>query len=250
MTTRREHASREGLTAQLIDSFKDMLSRGVLQWGTKLPPERELAQKFGVSRVSLRHALKALELFGLISQRVGDGTYLTSDPSKVLEPSLEFLFLVDEISPMDVVDTRLIFEPELAAAAARNARAENLEEIGQILTKMSSSKSNSERNELDLAFHEAIFRASGNKLTTRIVSILHRSMLDNMSVTSRMVDPEHTISFHQPIYKAIQARDEAAARKFMHRHLVDGRRLLENARGRKSQDRTADLPIPTLKRRS
>ena len=239
----------EGLTGQLIESFKDLLSRGVLQWGTKLPPERELAQKFGVSRVSLRHALKALELFGIITQRVGDGTYLSPDPSKVLEPALDFLLLVDDISPLDVVDTRLMVEPELAASAARNARAENVDEIGSILDSMRKEREEEKLIALDLAFHNAIFKASGNRLAAGIFSILHRSMHNCIGVTSKLVDWEHTISFHEPIYIAIRERNEEAARQAMRMHLSDSRQLLLSSTSRRSASDVSAFPKLSKRRR-
>lgn len=239
----------EGLTGQLIESFKDLLGRRVLQWGTKLPPERELAQKFGVSRVSLRHALKALELFGIITQRVGDGTYLNPDPSKVLEPALDFLLLVDDIGPLDVVDTRLMVEPELAACAARNARAENVDEIGSILKNMRKERQNEKLIGLDLAFHNAIFRASGNRLATRIFSILHQSMLTSIGLTSKLVDWEHTIAFHDPIYIAIRERNEEDARQSMRRHLTDSRLLLLKTTLKRSESDVSAFPNLTSGRR-
>lgn len=250
MTTPRPSVSREGLTNQIIASFKDLLGRGILHWGTKLPPEREMALKFGVSRVSLRHALKALELFGVITQRVGDGTYLSPDPSKILGPALDFLLLVDDISPLDVIDTRLIVEPELAAAAARNARAENITQIGSILERMRVTRDEMAMNELDLAFHEAIFHASGNRLTTRIFSILHRSMLDSMEVTSKLVDSKHTIAFHEPIYIAIRDRKEEEARLQMRRHLTDAQQILERAITKKPANDLSAFPSFSLKARN
>lgn len=234
--------TRERLTNQLIESFKDLLGRGVLQWGTKLPPERELARKFGVSRVSLRHALKALELLGIISQRVGDGTYFSPDPSKVLEPALDFLLLVDEISPLDVVDTRLMVEPELAAAAARNARVADVDKIGVILEKMRSERREEELITLDIAFHDAIFRASENRLATRIFSILHRRMFASIGLTSKLVDWKHTIAFHDPIYNAIRDRDEESARKYMRLHLSDAQQLLLAAGVKRTESHISDFP--------
>lgn len=233
----------------MIESFKDLLSRGVLQWGTKLPPERELAQKFGVSRVSLRHALKALELFGIITQRVGDGTYLSPDSSKVLEPALDFLLLVDDISPLDVVDTRLMVEPELAAAAARNARAENVDEIGSILDNMRAEREEEKLIVLDLAFHNAIFKASGNRLSTGIFSILHRSMHNCIGLTSKLVGWEHTISFHEPIYIAIRERNEEAARQAMRLHLGDSRQLLLSGATSRSKSDVSAFPKLSKRRR-
>lgn len=217
---------RDGLTNQLIDSFREMLSRGALHWGTRLPPERELAKQFGVSRVSLRHALKALELLGVITQRVGDGTYLSPDPSRILDSALDFLLLTDEINFLDVIDTRLMVEPELASAAARHATSDSVKELDSVLQAMHSEENEAKQTELDLLFHDAIFRASGNRLARRIFSVLHRSMTDSIAVTSKLVSWEHTISFHEPIYNAIRDRKEDEARNSMRVHLLDARQLL------------------------
>src|SRR5512144_952948 len=110
--------SGQGITTQLIARLKALISEGVLLPGCKLPPERELAPAFGVSRSSLRHALKALEIMGVLTQRVGDGTYLTSSAAGILSEPLEFLVVLDDISLFDLLETRLIVEPELAARAA------------------------------------------------------------------------------------------------------------------------------------
>jgi GntR family transcriptional repressor for pyruvate dehydrogenase complex len=117
---------KDGITNQLIGRLKDLISRGVLVPGAKLPPERELAPAFGVSRSSLRHALKALEIRGVLTQRVGDGTYLTENSDGILRESFELLMLIDGISLADLLETRLIAEPELAARAAERATLDDL----------------------------------------------------------------------------------------------------------------------------
>src|SRR5579863_8836120 len=86
------------LTHTLVAGLKEMISRGALQPGSKLPPERELARQFGVNRASIRQALKALDVMGIVYQRVGDGTYLTQDASATLRVPLDFLILVDGIT--------------------------------------------------------------------------------------------------------------------------------------------------------
>src|SRR5579862_7364754 len=89
--------TKEDLTHLLILRFQQMLSEGVLKPGIKLPPERELAAYFKVARSSLRQALKVLEMMGVITQRIGDGSYLNQDASSVLSVPMEFLFLLDGI---------------------------------------------------------------------------------------------------------------------------------------------------------
>ncbi len=242
MSSSAPPAIREDLTNRLIETFKDLISKGVLKPGMKLPPERDLSQRLGVSRSSLRHALKALELLGVINQRVGDGTYLNPDPSRILGAPLEFLLLVDGITELDVIDTRLIVEPELAARAANKANIQDVDRIGSILENMKRETQEDKLIELDLAFHEAIFRASGNRLATHIFSMIHRSMVASIEVTSKLVDWSHTIAFHEPIYLAIYRRSGADARKHMMEHLNDARELLLSAGGQRVKTGLMDFP--------
>src|SRR4051794_8679636 len=86
------------VTVKLIAVFKQLIAEGSLLPGSRLPPERELAGNFGVSRSSLRQALKVLEIMGVISQRVGDGTYLNSGANAILGEPMHFLILLDGIS--------------------------------------------------------------------------------------------------------------------------------------------------------
>src|SRR5579862_5583297 len=98
---------KEDLTNKLIGTFNHLISLGVLKPGTKLPPERELAPRLAVSRSSLRHALKALENMGILSQRVGDGTYIRESCEEILSRPLELLILLDGISASELLETRL-----------------------------------------------------------------------------------------------------------------------------------------------
>src|SRR5271168_5312805 len=128
-----ESGTERDLTTILIGRLKELISSREVSPGEKLPPERELAERFGVSRPSLRNALKVLEIMGVVSQRVGDGTYLNRDASQVLAVPFEFLFLMDETSMQDLVDIRLIIEPPLAARAAQWADAHEIEMLNRSL---------------------------------------------------------------------------------------------------------------------
>src|SRR5260370_7008000 len=83
------------VTAQLIASIKKLISDGSVVPGSRFPPERELAKEFGVNRASLRQALKVLEIMGVLTQRVGDGTYLSTTAESFLNQPLEFLIFLD-----------------------------------------------------------------------------------------------------------------------------------------------------------
>src|SRR5580698_9261098 len=222
---------QEDLTTVLVGRLKELISSRQVSPGEKLPPERELAERFGVSRPSLRNALKVLEIMGVVSQKVGDGTYLNRDASQVLSVPFEFLFLMDETSMQDLVDIRLIIEPPLAARAAQWADAHEIEMLNQSLLQMEASEGDRVKMiEADLAFHRAIFDASGNRLAGRLFNSLHQIMLDIMVVTSQMSDPDHTLQYHRPIFKAIRYRNSNDAARLMTEHLNDARKLLQIAR--------------------
>src|SRR5215470_2292074 len=134
--TRAAAIGKEDVTGTLIGVFKRLISEGSLAPGHRLPAERELAEMFGVSRSSLRQALKVLEIMGVISQRVGDGTYLNTAAPSILAEPLEFLILLDGISFHELMEARLIVEPELAARAAERASDDDLAEIRRELRAM------------------------------------------------------------------------------------------------------------------
>jgi GntR family transcriptional repressor for pyruvate dehydrogenase complex len=217
---------KDDITNQLLSRFKDMISQGLLVPGVKLPPERELAQRFGVSRSSLRHALKALEIMGVLRQRVGDGTYLTSS-TRILSEPFEFLIRMDGISLLDLADTRLIVEPELAARAAERATSDDLAILRRSLDAPLKPGEERRQIENDLAFHEVIYRASGNVLCQRLFTLIHEALGRSVSLTANVVDWKHTLSFHRPIYAAIEKRLPDEARRAMAAHLTDARRLIE-----------------------
>lgn len=224
-----------------------MLSDGILRPGTKLPAERELAAHFKVARSSLRPALKVLEIMGVIKQKVGDGSYLNRDASSVLAVPMEFLFLLDDTSIEEVTELRFLMEPALAAKAAERANSDDIALLRQSLTDLENSQG--DRVKLlasDLLFHRAIFQASGNRLTGRLFHTIHRAMLNMMMVTSQLVDLEHTVGFHKPIFAAIEQRNAALASKLMKAHLMDATKLLTQMQ-EKEKERTLRNHIATTK---
>ncbi len=228
--------NKEDITHLLILRFQQMLSDGVLVPGTKLPSERDLAVHFGVARSSLRQALKVLEMMGVLTQKVGDGSYLNRDASSVLSIPMEFLLLLDDTSVHELTEMRLMVEPALAAKAAERASTDDIALLRKSIVDLEHS--NNDRVQLvasDLLFHRGVFQASGNRLTERLFHVIHRSMLDMMMVTSQLVDLEHTLQFHKPILRAIERRDPALAQKLMTDHLTDAGNLLRTSREQAQQ---------------
>jgi GntR family transcriptional repressor for pyruvate dehydrogenase complex len=214
------------VTAKLISRIKHLIGSGAISPGSKFPPERELAKEFGVNRASVRQALKVLEIMGILSQRVGDGTYLSDSAESILDEPLDFLVLLDDISHHELFETRLIVEPELAARAAERATSEDMSDLRNAIFAMERSKGTRERLDADLSFHEAIFRASGNRICHLLFKGIHRSLLTSMGHLSDRVSLDQPLMFHRRIYGAIREHKADEARQAMIEHLIDARSLL------------------------
>ena len=240
---------KEDVTVKLITVFKQLIAEGTLEPGGRLPAERELAESFGVSRSSLRQALKVLEIMGVISQRVGDGTYLNKGADAILREPMEFLILLDGISAHELMEARLLVEPELAARAALRASEEDIAEIHKELRAMEAAKEDHARFVAhDLLFHQAVFQAAGNRVTSLMFSVVHKSLDKLINMTSQVVEPEHTLTLHRRIYQAIRKRDQDESRRRMTEHLLDARDLLTRAAEKQSHFQMA-ARIQSLKKK-
>lgn len=222
--------SNTGLTRTLIGVLKSLMSDGSLALGSRLPPERQLAEQFGVHRSSLRQALKALETMGVLTQRVGDGTYLTNDAASILSAPIEFMIIVDGISFNELMEARLIVEPELAARAAERATSNDLTDLRTALDAMKVTRNDrTVRAQHDLTFHETIARASANRVCQRMFTAIHKATMKSILLaTSVDNNYKETIRFHEAIYKAIWRRESEEARRQMTEHLVSAKGLISS----------------------
>jgi GntR family transcriptional regulator, transcriptional repressor for pyruvate dehydrogenase complex len=227
--TRRKIPADTRITAKILERIKRLISTGAVVPGAKFRPERELAKEFGVNRASLRQALKVLEIMGVLTQRVGDGTYLSASAEATLKEPLDFLILLDDLSHHELLETRMIVEPELAARAAQRATAEDLIGLRKAIVSMEHCRTNQERLDADLAFHECIFRASGNRICHLLFRVIHRNLLTSMAQLSTRVPLDRPLLFHKRIYAAIQERNSEEARRQMLDHIADTKALLTSA---------------------
>lgn len=212
------------LTARLLTSFGELLGSGEIRPGDRLPPERELAKRFGASRSSLRPVMKILETVGVISQRVGDGSYLSADASGILSVPLTFLILLDGVTLVELFEARLMIEPELAARAAECASGDDLAAMRRTFPLMASDTANA-----DIAFHDAVCKATRNRICHRMFTAIHQGFKQGMEITSRLANPERALEFHREIYSAIHLRQPEEARRKMTEHLIDAKSVLMRA---------------------
>ena len=236
----KDHVRNEPghLTSSLLSLFKRLIAEGVLSPGDRLPAERELAEMVGVSRSSLRQALKVLEMMGVIDQRVGSGTRLNPADASILEEPLEFLILLQGITFDELMEARLIVEPELAARAATRATEADRQALERAIHRMEAGAEGTDSFvESDLEFHRVVSAASGNRVCSMLFTVVHQSLEALIRFTSARAEPGHTIRFHRRILQAIREGDAEAARQRMREHIEDARQLL--ARGADVQVRTA-----------
>src|SRR5262249_39524312 len=136
--------------------------------------------------------------------RVGDGTYLNPDASAVLAKPMEFLVVMEDISPQEFYEARLIVEPELAYRAAERAKPEHLVQLEKALSGMQRKGiDKTEYARLDLEFHEAIFLASGNRACELIFTMFHRALWSSVMRTFGHIDLNIGIDEHAAIFASI-----------------------------------------------
>jgi GntR family transcriptional repressor for pyruvate dehydrogenase complex len=211
------------LFRRIAEQLAAMIARGDLPPGSRLPAERDLATRLNVSRPSLREALIALELEGLVEVRGGSGVYVRAPASA--PPSAA----ADAPGPFDVLDARALVEPECAALAAlREATARAA--VAEAFARLAASRAAGRADEdADRAFHLTIAEASGNAALARLVAVLWRDQGAPLAIrlTDLAVSPARrrdNLAEHAAIAQAIAAGDATAARAAMRRHLVAVRR--------------------------
>jgi len=215
------------LYRQIADQIASLIRRGEYKPGARLPPERDLAKRLGVSRPSVREALIALEVEGYVEVRIGSGVYV-ADAQQVARRQV----LPPDSGPFELIDARRLIESECAALAARHATAAQLRQMKSALASMSRDR-NKHVVPLDgdHVFHLRIAEASGNSALALVVRTLWAQRtgplflrlehhFDTPALWSAAIDE------HQAVLDAIAARDPAAARAAMRRHLqAAGRRF-------------------------
>lgn len=189
--------------------------------GTRLPPERQLADELGLSRAEIRKLLARLEDEGRLSREVGRGTFVRSPfPEATPDPGT----LEKSTSPREAMEARLVIEPELASLAAINASHQQIERMHTLTKQMRASKTWKSYEQLDGKLHLLIAEAAGNKLLVAVHGIINevrRAVVWRWLDTRPIGPPPDYSSFaeHDAIVDAIEKRDRAGALEAMRRHL-------------------------------
>ncbi len=213
--------------AQIVNQIVDLIRKGEFPNGTRLPPERDLAEQLGVSRASLREALSALQILGLVETRPGQGSFVCAGkvPS-LLQFDTSWLYEEEE-SPFAILQARKTVEPYIAALAAHQRSEESLKRLDEILDSVEADPyDHTIFTEGDRKFHKAIAEATGNPVLVSMMSIVHELMGHKLWLTLMMSSTlatkgrvQEALAEHRKVYEAIKAQDEKAAAARMREHL-------------------------------
>jgi GntR family transcriptional repressor for pyruvate dehydrogenase complex len=228
------------LYEQIVHQIEDSIIKGDLKPGDQLPAERELAQRFGVSRTAVREAVKALREKGLVEAYSGRGTFITDGTTQAVRQSLDLMVKIGQLEgSTQLAEVRSILEPEIAALAAERIQETELATMREAVAVMDRAIEDAQAYiEADLDFHLALAEGAANpiilSLLDSIVALLREQRLRIFSVPG---GPQRGQVHHKRILDAVERRDPQQAREAMREHLSQVR-----------QDSQAPVSAPSSKK--
>jgi DNA-binding FadR family transcriptional regulator len=217
------------VTEEAIDKIRERIVNGSWGPGDRLPKESELAADLGLSRNSLREAVRALSQLRVLEVRQGDGTYVSSlEPDLLLESTgfVSHLLLGD--TAVELYEVRRILEAAAASLAAGRIDAGEKDDLARILQRMRQTQTVEELVEADVAFHAVIAKAAGNAVLASLLASLSTRTMRVRLWHGRAADDalDETREEHRRIYEAIVAGDPELARAAATAHIASGERWL------------------------
>ncbi|MDR7543004.1 MAG: FadR/GntR family transcriptional regulator [Armatimonadota bacterium] len=206
---------------EVAQRIRELIISRALKPGDRLPAERDLAVALGVSRASVRDAIRTLEAAGLVEPRQGDGTLVQQPSTDSLMAPLATALLVRSDLLADLLAVRKMIEPPIARKAAVHATPDEVRQMDAILARQAARVEAGELAvEEDTAFHDAIARASRNQVVLKVAGVLMDLMRESrrraLQIRGR---PQRSLRGHRRILEAIRRRDGEAAYRAMLDHL-------------------------------
>jgi GntR family transcriptional regulator, transcriptional repressor for pyruvate dehydrogenase complex len=220
-----EPVKRSRIYEHIVDQIHALIREGRWAPGDQIPPERELAERFRVSRTSVREALRALEMQGIIESRQGGGTFVRTADTEALVPPLAAAILRGQRELTEVLEVRELIEPGIARLAARRATAEHIAELEQLLERQRDCIAHGRPFvDEDTAFHYTLARAADNHILLRlhnvILDLLRESRQSYLHVPDR---PQMSLRGHEAMLAAVVAHDPEAAYAASLAHITEVR---------------------------
>ena len=233
----------EKLSTSVVRQIEELILRGILRPGARLPSERELADRLGVSRPSLRDAVAQLETSGLLATRAGAGIYVADVLGGAFSPALIDLFSRHDEALFDALSFRRDMEGLASERAARLGSDTDLAVIAALFAKMEQAhkdRATDLEGQLDAQFHMAIIEAGHNVIMLHMMRSMYDLLQGGVFYNRQVMFQQHTsraalLDQHRAINSALQSRDPAAARGAVEAHLdyvlaalTDNQRALRN----------------------
>jgi GntR family transcriptional regulator, transcriptional repressor for pyruvate dehydrogenase complex len=218
-------SERNGTTAEeVVARLREMIHRGDLRSGDRLPPERDLAKQLGVSRPTLRAGIRSLSAVGVLKSKQGAGTFVVeADASPALDSNpLRLLASLNGFSSAEMFEARLLLEMAITGLAAERATSEHLAALAEELAEMYATLDEPEEYLVhDMRFHQLIAAASGNRIITALMNMVASILFDVRSKTvHRAHDLKESAEMHRQIFRSIRDGNTEGARSAMRDHLL------------------------------
>jgi GntR family transcriptional repressor for pyruvate dehydrogenase complex len=236
---------KDALSERIVERLLDLIREKQLRPGDKLPPERELAPMMGVSRPSLREALRALSVMQVVENRQGSGTYITSLKPELFIKHLDFIFTINDTTFLDLFEARKIVEVGLAALAAKNINQEQLAKLEECLRRSIVSVEDPEVFlQIDLELHAGIIEAAQNRTLTLFMNMINQINIASRRRTNELPEVRRqTLKDHKAIVTALVTRDPELASQAMLNHLNHVETKLKAISKRTNQSNPFNTPI-------
>ncbi len=235
----------EKLSFAVIRQIEQLILRGILRPGERLPPERELAERMDVSRPSLRDAIGTLQDTGLLTTRPGAGVYVADVLGSAFAPALTELFARHDEAVFDYLSFRRDMEGLAAERAARLGSDTDLSVVQAVFEKMEAAhpkRNSDEEAQLDAQFHLSIIEASHNVVMLHMMRSMYQLLRDGVFYNRQVMFKQRTtrqalLDQHRAINNALQAREPEAARSAVEAHLdYVERALMDQQKADRNED--------------
>jgi GntR family transcriptional repressor for pyruvate dehydrogenase complex len=213
-------SSQSRLSHEVADHIKALIRSEKLKAGDKLPNEMQLAESFGVSRPTVREAVKSLVSKNIIEIVRGKGTFVAQNPGISSDP-LGLDFLTDRDLPLSLIEARQIIEPEVARLAAQRAKAADIQKLERLVGEMKGIVTRDATwLQVEQEFHSSIAKATQNPVIMRLVPVILEAIVKTLRYAPRTSE-DHRQAFreHSKILSVIRARSPEKAYQAMRQHL-------------------------------
>lgn len=213
---------------EITTRLQTMVQNDDLKPGDRLPPERQLAIMFGVSRNSVREAIKSLEQHGVLISKPGAGTYITENSQANLATAMGDAFARERHRLDDIFELRLLLEPQIAHLAAQRISKRELQKMQSLISAYTKNMQDGLPVYFyDQAFHDAIAAATGNQSITLLMDQMHELLRESRDeALQSTVRSAKSLEDHQKILEALSMNDPERARAAMTDHLMHTREIV------------------------